>query len=102
ADGSIARHYAAGWQLRARAGEGADVNSAPDDDEPDKPTCITRTIRRSRIRPHRKSSRGVSLNPPRSVGVTSAGAVPDPALGPSRIPARPRIEFYARAPAACK
>ena len=40
ADGSVARHRSAGWQLRAGAGRSADVNSAHDADEPEKPTCL--------------------------------------------------------------
>ena len=35
ADGSVARHHAAGSQLRARAGGGTDIDSARDADEPD-------------------------------------------------------------------
>src|ERR1035437_7947786 len=51
ANGSVAWHPAAGRQIRARAGGGADVNSTHDADEPDQPTCQPRTIRRLRIGP---------------------------------------------------
>src|SRR5438045_4155157 len=76
ADGSVARHHAAGWQLRARAGGGADVNSARDADEPDKATCTPRTTRRSRICPAETRS-GVSGNRPPRVGAPRTADVRD-------------------------